>query len=516
MQRRHRVSWCVSSSVLVVASAAAFADDLAVPREYPTVEAALAAASDGDRVVVRGTYENMHITRGDVQIVARGATVKGYVWIDAPNVTLSGFRLGPDGRIIVTGDDVTVSGTKASGHGRRSIAVQGGRRATIRGSKLVYGDIQVLLGEAATIERNKVLRGSIMTSDDGARIDSNVVPDVAAEGDDVQLLGNQCRWLGAAGDDCDVSGNKVIISLRVDGDRATVQSNETIGREELTVAGNAALVLGNEATDHGIRIWGDDAVIAENSVADTHHGIEVVGERFTIAENQVDVMGLPQRVFGGPAPTENPAIRTFSQTTGSAILSNDIEHFASPGIDVSGGGVNVAGNDLHGIAAGTSIQITGDANVVADNTIGHTQIAEGLGDGIAIVGNENVVQQNVVDGVPLDAILVWSGDGNVVTDNDIDAVPGCGIVVTCGASTTTVSDCNVTGCRFGLVNEGANTTLTDTSTLGNSVVDILDLSSGFTTFDGNTYTTISHDELIAPVTSLTDPPIVREGPIGAD
>src|SRR5262245_41357994 len=118
MLRRHRVSWSVSVFVLA-SSAAALADDLTVPRQYRTIDDALAAAMSGDRVIVRGgTYENLHVTKSGVQIVARGTTVKGYVWIDASNVSVSGLRLSRDGRIVVTGDDVTVTGTRTPGRGR--------------------------------------------------------------------------------------------------------------------------------------------------------------------------------------------------------------------------------------------------------------------------------------------------------------------------------------------------------------------------------------------------------------
>src|SRR5262245_222957 len=126
MQRRLWVSWSLSAFGVAL-SAAAMADDLAVPRAYRTIEDAMAAASPGARVLVRGgKFQNVHIKKGNVEIVAKGTTVEGYVWIDASNVSVSGLRLGRDGRIVITGDDVTVTGTKATGRGRRAIAIQGG------------------------------------------------------------------------------------------------------------------------------------------------------------------------------------------------------------------------------------------------------------------------------------------------------------------------------------------------------------------------------------------------------
>src|SRR5262245_66651222 len=118
MQRRRLVSWSLSAFVVAVPAAAAFADDLAVPRQYPTIEEALAAAQPGDRVLVRGgAFDNVQIRKGGVSVVAKGTTIRGYLWIDASNVSASGFRLERGAHVVITGDDVTLSGTKSGGRG---------------------------------------------------------------------------------------------------------------------------------------------------------------------------------------------------------------------------------------------------------------------------------------------------------------------------------------------------------------------------------------------------------------
>ena len=76
-------------------------------------------------------------------------------------------------------------------------------------------------------------------------------------------------------------------------------------------------------------------------------------------------------------------------------------------------------------------------------------------------------------------------------------------VVTCHASETIVSGCTVSGCGLGVVNSGTSTSLTDSTSQGNDFADILDLSDGFATFEDNSYSTLSHDRLLAPTVLTT-------------
>jgi hypothetical protein len=51
---------------------------------------------------------------------------------------------------------------------------------------------------------------------------------------------------------------------------------------------------------------------------------------------------------------------------------------------------------------------------------------------------------------------------------------------------------------MGIVNAGTSTSMTGSTAQDNDFADILDLSEGFTTFEDNTYTTLSHDRVLAP------------------
>ena len=496
MQRRHRVSWCLAPCVLVVASAAAIADDIAVPRDYRTVEDALAAAMPGDRVVVRGgTFENIHVKKGNVQVVARGTTVQGYVWIDASNVTVSGIRLGRNGRIVITGDDVTVTGTKASGRGRRAIAVQGGRRAVLAGNKLAQGDIEVLKGEDASITGNRVKDGAISTSDVGTSIESNVAPVIEASSSETSVLDNRCKQIDASGDSCDVANNLVSDLVRVQGSSVVLESNEVNGW--MTVTGDDVAITGNSLTTGGINVTGDRASIASNTVERSPLGIGVHGTDFTIVAN--DVTAVMQTSHDGSVSGFPfcPGIAVGGWPTGGEISDNTVTHQTGVGVWVQGNEVTVSGNDVHGIAANNSITVSGTGNTVSDNTVVQTNTGESIGNGIDVAGDANVVSGNDIGVVAQDAILVRNGSGNVLTGNTIDSAPGCGVVLACAASQTVIDECSVSACGMGIVNAGSSTSMTGTTAQDNDWADILDLD-GFATFEDNTYTTLSHDRVLAP------------------
>ena len=502
MQRRKLVSWCVSSSVLVVASAA-FAGDLAVPRDYRNVEDALAAAQPGDRVLVRGgTYENIHVKKGNVEIVARGVTVQGYVWIDASHVSVSGLRLGRSGRIVITGDDVTVTGTKATGRGHRVISVQGGRRAALVHNKLADGDIQVLKGSDATIEDNRIKDGVIQAADAGAVIDSNVAPVIQVTGGDSSLLDNRCESMSVDGANCDVANNRATMQVTVRGDTALVQGNDVRGW--ISVAGDDVSINGNSLVTSGIDLTGDRAVITSNTVTDAPLGIGVRGNDFTIADNDVTAIARLMHDGGVAGFPFCPGIGVISPTgTGGTITGNDVTHHTGVGISVASSGITISGNDVHGVTSNTSITVNGSQNTIADNSVDQTGIGQGIGDGIDVWGNENTVSGNDIGTVAQDSILVMSGTGTVISDNTIAAAPGCGVVLTCRASDTLISNCEVTGCGLGVVNDGVSTSMTGTTSQSNDFADILDLSTGFSTFEGNTYSTLSHDQLLSPAITAT-------------
>ena len=496
MQRRICVSSCVSAFVLL-ASAAAFADDLRVPRDYRTIEDALVAAAPGDRVVVRGgNFENVHVKRGGVEVVAHGTTVQGYVWIDASNVSVSGIRLGRTGHIVITGDDVTVTGTKATGRGRRTIAVQGGRRAVLEGNKLAQGDIEVLKGANATVVRNRLKDGTIRSSDVGTSVESNVAPSIEVNSSEASLLDNHCRQLEAYGDSCDLANNVVSQSVRVEGSGAVLQGNDVDGW--MTVEGDDAAISDNSLATGGIIVTGDGASILSNTVETSPLGVGVRGNDFTISGNDVTAMVLPSHdgsVSGFPMC---PGIAVGGWPTGGTITDNDVTHQTGVGIFVQANDVTISGNDVQGIAAATSISVNGTGNTVADNSIDQTNVGQAAGDGIDVRGDGNTVSGNDIGVVAQDAILVITGTGNVLADNSIDSAPGCGVVIACGVDATVIEGCTVSACAMGIVNAGTSTSMTGSTAQDNDFADILDLSEGFTTFEDNTYTTLSHDRVLAP------------------
>jgi hypothetical protein len=87
-----------------------WADTLHVPSEYPKIQAAVDAASDGDSLVIApGTYqESVEITKKDLAIVAAGADL---TYIDSPFVGVSIFYSD----VQITGVDIRTNGSAVTG-----------------------------------------------------------------------------------------------------------------------------------------------------------------------------------------------------------------------------------------------------------------------------------------------------------------------------------------------------------------------------------------------------------------
>jgi len=484
MLRRHRVSWySCSSAFVLVASAAAFADDIVVPRDYRTVDQAIAAAAPGDRIVVRGgAIENLQVKKGAISIVAKGTTVQGYLWIDGSNVSVSGLRLGRNGRIVVTGGNVTVTGTRARGRGNAVISVQGGGSARIEGNKLAWGDIEAFATRDTVVTGNRLKNGAIRTKGAGVEVVSNTVPTIEASGEQTSVLDNDCDVLTVSADMSDVANNRVESQATLSGNANLVAANEFSG--PLQATGDTVTIRDNSFVVGGVTVTGDDASLVSNTIQSQNCSIMLRGQDYTIATNDI-------------TSQHNTGIEVYSGSAGGSITDNDITH-ARLGMDLQSDAVLISGNELHGIESGTSISIRGTLNTVTDNTIVQTGTDQGSGDGIDIRGDANTVTGNDIGTVSQDAILVATGTGNVLTDNVIDATPGCGVVIACEVRDTVIEGCTVSACGMGVVNAGISTSMTGSTSQDNAFADILDLSDGFSTFEDNTYTTFSNDRQLAP------------------
>jgi hypothetical protein len=90
---------------IFITTAGANASVIHVPEDYPTLSQALTNASDGDTIVVNGTYnETLNIGK-EVSIIGGtlGCTLEDYIWIKASNITLANLTVDTDGTAILVG-----------------------------------------------------------------------------------------------------------------------------------------------------------------------------------------------------------------------------------------------------------------------------------------------------------------------------------------------------------------------------------------------------------------------------
>ena len=95
----------ISITTAVITTAGANATVIHVPEDYPTPSQALIHASDGDTIVVNGTYNEALNIGKEVSIVGGtlGCTLENYIWIKASNITLANLTIDTDGTGILVG-----------------------------------------------------------------------------------------------------------------------------------------------------------------------------------------------------------------------------------------------------------------------------------------------------------------------------------------------------------------------------------------------------------------------------
>jgi hypothetical protein len=333
------------AGVFVFAAAGlARAGEIQVPGDFRRLQDALDAASPGDTVVVSGRH------RGPFHCATAGVSIEG------SGALLLGGRGKVREALVLSSDGVTVRGLRFRGGGVR---VDGG---------------------AARVEGNSVERlrdaAGIVVHGEGAAVAGNSVERVRG------------------GD-----------AIAIQGDGAVVEGNRV-----------ARVVLGT-----GIGVVGRGARIAGCAVDDiaAGDGISVHGPGFTVHGNRLGAVGrilvtrqsawlLADPMLGRAPlrPRACPAIRVHywdSREPGGIVSGNEIEHFASNGIQVEIAGVTVSGNDI--VFAGE--RRAGAGPTEEDRWIG--------GDAIAVFGDDAVIAGNIADG---DGILVF-GDGIRVEGNTV-------------------------------------------------------------------------------------------------
>lgn len=377
-------------AALLALPAAAFAADLRVGagQAYETIQAAVDAASPGDRILVGpGVYaeyliigtERLSLVGDDAIIDDPGGSRRSsaMVDIDASQVALQGFRFraGADG-VYGWGDGLRVTDCSFVGLGGFAVRLSGAGNRVERCEVRACGGSETvsLTGDDALVRKVNVFqstgRGLYMISTRG-RITACRVEVTAARGIDADVPQgsvDRCRVVQAgdfgilaSGEGARVERNEVedgLLGIQVAGFGVVVQRNSVSGTDGrgITVFGEGVLVASNKVT-----VTADDADGIQVSSGDSKgaaRGDPVTPGRVTknvVTEAVAHGFLLTLR---GSVVSMNRAIRCGSEeesgfeirTSNGQFSRNEAVDCYSIGFDVSGDGNTFAGDRATGAA----------------------------------------------------------------------------------------------------------------------------------------------------------------------
>jgi hypothetical protein len=383
--------------------------------DFSTITEAVAAARDGDSILVRpGIYAEAITIDKDLRL--EGDAPRDQIVIMAPQrapIPVLGGRLGEEHEtfaIYLQASDATVSDL------------------TVRGQSSMI----IVQGGAPTLERLLL---------DGAGIPSTA-PDRASEGSSILIAG---------------------------GSAAVIRDNELVGGGPIAVYdGSTPLIEGNSLTGgpHVWGIFGDATVIRGNTVegSSAHHpsifiweapGLLVEGNTITAAGR--DGIGIhvgAATLRGNTISGGVTGINVNQPGTATSIADNIIEDVSQFGVSVSRGGPKLEGNTI--TRAGISgISVVGGEPAVTGNVLLDNAAA------IAWSAPDGIIADNAVSG-GVGGILLAVGSPTV-TGNDIEEVEGRGLFVGVLASPTLSGNISCGNGENLVVEAGASPTIDDTN-----------------------------------------------------
>ena len=330
----------------------AAATDRKVPKDFATIQAALDAAVDGDRILVSrdkaGPYrENLVVSTPNLLIQGKnvelnaGAAGVGFQ-IAADGVVVTGFtiRNATGGAIVAVGDDIEISRVRIEGNQGNAIELTG-VDATIERNTIKYvGGSGIVYGASTNAGTTVIERNTVCLNADSGIVSSGA--DVAITRNTVEYNQNDGIQINDGGydgsDSTDIDGNKI-------------RSN----------GGNGVCVFET----------GADGILIEGNTIETNgrNGVEVAtGDGVSFINNKIK---------------RNSENGVSLSAVGGNLVKNRFENNTLSGIVINNGLAN--GN--HNLDSNTArsngrdgIQVTGGANNLVNNICDRN-----LGDGIDIV-----------------------------------------------------------------------------------------------------------------------------------
>lgn len=347
----------------MLTSSLAEAGTIRVPKDHPTIQAAIDAAQDGDTIAIaKGTYAPFVVSgRSGLRLKGKGKPVVDGQGLDLPAVV--------DGS-----QDVTVDGLVLRNSSQYGMRILGSDRITVR--RCIIQDtpddgLELRDGTGLLIEKNRFEH----IAEDG--IDFEDGSDDLTEVTDSRLSKNRFD---------DIEGGAILIE-----GRGILAEKNRVARTEIGIA------IDNEAAS--------DNTIAKNRIEETGDaGIEVEGTQNVVEKNRLRRTG-------------DAAIRIRADET--RIEKNRIDAVGDEGIDLEGSDNRILRNVVTR-SAGSGMEIGNDGSPGAStgNLVERNKILGAGGDGIYIEDTDNVFRRNKVKkSAGADLHDTTGPDGNAFEDN---------------------------------------------------------------------------------------------------
>ena len=488
MHHSNRHLAAVVAAVLFLAAAPASAATIVVKPggPVPTIADAIAAAKDGDKIVIsRGVYyESVVVMQSNLTIVGKRAIWDGTnadgdrtcLRIQGNGCTVLGMRFGNGGdQLVIEGDDATVRACLFRGSSADGISIEGAASATIDRCRF-----EGLAGIGVNFDASDggdVTRCTFRNSGDNPVYVANT-PRVTVDRCSATYLAWGFDFRSSPG--CTITRSRVrhvgtngIRFSRSDGaliSRCTTHNTYGAG----VYAVNSADVtiescrLSGAREDDIVYTWGTGFVIRNNRMSGSYeNGIEHEGVGALIENNVIF-----DTVYG--------AI-TLSNGDNGIIRRNQIgDDGAEGGIEAGGDGITIEDNTVKGVVR-AGVHLSGNAGTVRANAI--SDCCDGRGEAAFVIeGDDNTVSDNSVRNTYGDGFNV-NGDRNTLTRCQVRTAIADGFDIESGDGNALVG-CSADDCGGeALDNSGTNTGVANTR-LSNSRI-LLGNDGSFDVFTGN-------------------------------
>ena len=386
-----------------------------VPGDQPSIAAAVAAASNGDTILIaKGRWQEAMTTTKELNFRGEsgtiwdgyfGATHNGQLNATANNVTVQGIEFQNGSvPIAITGDDAQVTG------------------CSLRGST----DGVWVDGSRAQVSKNRFYgqQGSNYT--------------IEIHGPDSVVEKNEIL-------DNDYAG--IFVDAESAGTATVARNVQDTSQDLLTITvynASAPLITKNKLL-HGYQTGScidvvncDNAEISGNRLMNINYrvvsGISVVGNNARIYKNVLDNLQISSGDHTAISVTGNDADASRNTIVSCCGGAN----FDTWGILIQGSGAGVMKNKISHLGGGgggcTGIQVSGTACEVSKNKLDHFN--DMYTDGIYIVGNNSVVNKNTLTNLLNGySIEVLSDDFSVSNNTIKNGAYGCQAINTFGSAT---------------------------------------------------------------------------------